>query len=72
MINASLFERLIIAKELAEQKDSTAVIIELLHYEIKINAQSSQLLGLERLRSQLNSNVSPRAAYERFALELVQ
>jgi DNA polymerase-3 subunit delta' len=29
MINASLFERLIIAKELAEQKDSTAVIIEL-------------------------------------------
>ncbi|MEO7617520.1 MAG: AAA family ATPase [Candidatus Saccharibacteria bacterium] len=70
MVSTSLFERLIIAKELAEQKDATAVIIELLHYEIKTNAQGTQLLGLERLRSQLNSNVAPRAAYERFALEL--
>ena len=70
MVSTSLFERFIIAKELAEQKDATGIIFELLHYEIKTNAKSEQLLSLERLRSQLNSNVSPRAAYERFAMEL--
>lgn len=70
IITAPLFDRLIIAKELAEQKEHSGAIIELLHYELSNMALPTGLISLERLRSQLSSNVSPRSAFERFALEL--
>ncbi len=71
LLNGSLFERLVIAKELAEQKDSLSVVLELLYSHIVAGEFPRQLVGLERLKSQLSSNVSARAAFERFTLGLV-
>lgn len=76
-LRGSLFDRLILAKELAEKKDNIAVILRLLHQQVvteiaKNGSNMQSLTSLERLQSQISSNVSPRSAFERFALEIKQ
>ena len=68
LLVGSLFERLVIAKEIGEQKDAVSVALDLLYSHIVAGESQKLLVGLERLKSQLSSNVSTRAAFERFAL----
>jgi DNA polymerase-3 subunit delta' len=75
-MTGSLFKRLIIAKELSDEKENTKVITNLLYARITEERGASNeatakfLSGLERLHRQLAANVSARAAYERLAIEM--
>ncbi len=74
-ISGSLFQRLIIAKELSDHKDNISIITNLLYARISedngtTNTSAKYLSSLERLHRQLSANVSARAAFERMALEV--
>lgn len=75
---SSLFKRLRMAKELSDQKGRYGVAITQLQRRARERILASnpngaiELMSLERLQSQLAANVSPRSAFERFALGVGQ
>jgi hypothetical protein len=77
MTTSNLFERLVVATEIASNKsldkfDPLESLTGMVRRQVRsTSAQQPNLSAVERLRRRINSNVPPRAAYEAFALEVM-